>query len=295
MLRYSRALALVAAVGAVCTGASSAGAARFPRPAHTIVIVEENKTLEQIEGNASAPFINAMARHGALFVHAFGVTPPSLPNYFALFAGVTNDNGDDCPATGFSANLPNLASELLAKHLSFGGYAEGLPDTGSTVCAAGSYARKHVPWVAFSNVPKSASEPLDDLPRYDALPTVAFIIPDVDDDMHDGTIVQTRFPRFSTDRWCARDVIRSASITTTSCVPSRTSTVSRARAVPPRLRRSPTFGNRLAAVGGDVGERLSEPRQDRIAVDFKKRRRIAGVSPVFREPEGIAGGSGKSR
>src|SRR5271156_954945 len=190
MLRYSRALALVAAVGAVCTGASSAGAARFPRPAHTIVIVEENKTLEQIEGNASAPFINAMARHGALFVHAFGVTHPSLPNYFALFAGVTNDNGDDCPATGFSANLPNLASELLAKHLSFGGYAEGLPDTGSTVCAVGSYARKHVPWVAFSNVPKSASEPLDDLPHYDALPTVAFIIPDVDDDMHDGTIAE---------------------------------------------------------------------------------------------------------
>ena len=64
-----------------------------------------------------------------------------------------------------------------------------MPAAGSTVCAAGTYARKHAPWVAFSNVPKSASRPFDALPAsYDALPTVAFLIPNVDDDMHDGTI-----------------------------------------------------------------------------------------------------------
>jgi len=179
----------LAVAGLVLVCASAAFAAP-PRPAHVIVIVEENKTLAQIDGNGSAAYINDVARRGALFTRARGVTHPSLPNYLALFAGVTNDNGDGCPATGFSPTAPNLASELFAAHLSFAGYAEALPGSGSTICAAGAYARKHAPWVAFSNVPSSASKPFDALPSYDALPTVAFLIPDVDDDMHDGTIAE---------------------------------------------------------------------------------------------------------
>jgi acid phosphatase len=160
----------------------------LPRPSHVVVIVEENKTLAQIDGSGSAAYINSLARRGALFTNARGVTHPSLPNYLALFSGLTNDNGDGCPATGISPTAPNLASELLAAHLSFTGYAEALPGEGSTVCAAGTYARKHAPWVAFSNVPASDNKPLRALPAFDALPTVAFLIPDVDDDMHDGTI-----------------------------------------------------------------------------------------------------------
>ncbi|MDQ2908572.1 MAG: alkaline phosphatase family protein [Candidatus Eremiobacteraeota bacterium] len=177
---------------AVCavTLPAAASAARVPRPAHTIVIVEENKTLAQIIGNGAAPFINALAKRGALFTDAHGVTHPSLPNYLALFAGVTNDNGDGCPATGMSPNAPSLASELLAAHFTFTGYAEALPAQGSSVCAAGTYARKHAPWTMFSNIPAADSKAFSAFPSYDALPTVAFVIPDVDDDMHDGTIGQ---------------------------------------------------------------------------------------------------------
>ena len=182
----ARSSALASALVAVPGAALAAG---LPRPAHVIVIVEENKSLAQIDGSDDASFINAMAARGALFVHAHGVTHPSLPNYLALFAGVTNTNGDGCPAAGISPNAPNLASELIAKRLSFAGYAEALPGAGSTVCSAGSYARKHAPWVAFANVPKADSVPFDDIPRsFDALPTLSFLIPDVDDDMHDGTV-----------------------------------------------------------------------------------------------------------
>ncbi len=163
-------------------------AASVPRPAHTIIIVEENKTFAQIVGNGAAPYINRLANRGALFTDAHGVTHPSLPNYMALFAGLTNDNGDGCPPTGVSPTAPNLASELIGAHLSFAGYAEALPATGSSVCAAGTYARKHVPWASFTNVPRSDAKAFAALPSYDALPTVSFIIPDVDDDMHDGTI-----------------------------------------------------------------------------------------------------------
>jgi len=167
---------------------ATATAASVPRPAHTIVIVEENRTFAQIVGNGAAPFINALAKRGALFTNAHGVTHPSLPNYLALFSGRTNDNGDGCPATGISPQAPNLGSELLGKHLTFAGYAEALPSTGSEVCSAGTYARKHAPWVAFSNVPRNDAKSFAALPAYSALPTVAFVIPDVNDDMHDGTI-----------------------------------------------------------------------------------------------------------
>ncbi len=179
---------LLTALGLACC-AVPAGAS-LPRPAHVIVLIEENKTLAQIDGAGSAPFINALVRRGALFTNAHGVTHPSLPNYIALFSGLTSDNGDGCPATGFSPEAPNLASELIAAHLTFGGYAEALPGTGSTVCAAGTYARKHAPWVAFTNLPASTGRPFRVLPAYSHLPTVSFIVPDVDDDMHDGTIAQ---------------------------------------------------------------------------------------------------------
>lgn len=179
-----------AATAAILAFAFAAPAsAALPRPRHVVIIVEENKTLAEVTAAGAAPFIAGMSRRGALFTAAHGVTHPSLPNYFALFAGLTNTNGDDCPAAGISPDAPNLGSELLAAHLSFAGFAEGLPTTGSTVCAAGSYARKHAPWVAFDNIPKNDSRPMSAFPAsYDALPTVAMLIPDVDDDMHDGTI-----------------------------------------------------------------------------------------------------------
>ncbi|MFY9778875.1 MAG: alkaline phosphatase family protein [Candidatus Baltobacteraceae bacterium] len=192
-----RAACALACFTSWCSLGGPASAAAVPRPAHAVVIVEENHTFAQIVGNPDAPFLNSLARQGAVFSDAHGVTHPSLPNYFALFAGRTNDNGDGCPATGISANAPNLASELLAAHLTFNGYAESLPERGWTGCWAGKYARKHVPWVHFSNVPRELSLPFSDFPQYDRLPTVSFVIPDVDDDMHDGTVKEA-------DEWLAK-------------------------------------------------------------------------------------------
>ena len=91
-----------------------------------------------------------------------------------------------------AATLPNLASELLAAGYTFIGYAEGLPAVGSTVCSAGKYARKHVPWANFSNVPPANSVPFSAFPtgNYANLPTVSFVIPNNDNNMHDGSIAQ---------------------------------------------------------------------------------------------------------
>ena len=118
---------------------------------------------------------------------SFAVTHPSQPNYLALFAGDTFGVGNDaCPLDLGAA--PNLAAGLIAAGRSFGGFSEGLPAVGSAVCAAGGYARKHAPWVNFTNVPPSVSMPMDAFTGDARLPTVSFVIPNLTDDMHDGSV-----------------------------------------------------------------------------------------------------------
>ncbi|OBI11138.1 acid phosphatase [Mycobacterium sp. E2327] len=175
-------------------------AAALPQPAHVVIVVEENRAATTIIGNKSAPFINALAAGGANMVQSFAEAHPSEPNYLALFAGSTlGVTKDSCPVDGGAT--PNLASELLAAGYSFVGYAEGLPAQGSPVCSAGKYARKHVPWANFSNVPAANSLPFSAFPmgNYAALPTVSFVIPNNDDNMHDGSIAQA-------DAWLSREL-----------------------------------------------------------------------------------------
>lgn len=170
-------------------------AATIPTPAHIVIVVEENKDPDDVIGNKSAPFINTLAANGAYMTRSFAETHPSEPNYLALFAGHTFDLiWDFCPVNG--GNRPNLASELLAAGHTFTGFAEDLPAVGSTVCKSGKYERVHAPWVNFTNVPASDSVPFSAFPapgnpqNYGNLPTVAFVIPNLDNDMHNGTVAQ---------------------------------------------------------------------------------------------------------
>jgi acid phosphatase len=158
-----------------------------PAPAHTVVVVMENHSYAGIIGNPAAPFINALARRGALFTRSYAVTHPSQPNYLALFSGSTQGvTGDGCPQE-FTA--PNLAADLIKAGRSFAGYAEDLPGTGSPVCVAGDYARKHVPWTDFANVPASVSLPFTSFPAdFARLPAVSFVIPGLCHDMHDCSV-----------------------------------------------------------------------------------------------------------
>ena len=174
-------------------------AASLPTPAHIVVVVEENHSDAGIIGARTAPYLNALATNGALMTQSFAVTHPSEPNYLALFAGDTFGLASDaCPVSAGSA--ANLGSELLGAGYSFAGFSEDLPSVGSDTCTAGKYARKHAPWVDFTNIPGAASLPFASFPAdYASLPTVSFVIPNLDDDMHDGTIARG-------DAWLGRNL-----------------------------------------------------------------------------------------
>ncbi|HEY4033278.1 MAG TPA: alkaline phosphatase family protein [Ktedonobacteraceae bacterium] len=163
-----------------------------PRPDHVVIVMEENHDFSEIIGSSSAPYINALASLGASLTDSHAVTHPSEPNYLALFAGSTFGLSDDsCPNTFTSANL---AQELIHAHGTFGGYSEDLPSVGYTGCSSSNYARKHNPWVNFTNVPSSVNMPLTKFPtnpaNYRLLPTISIVIPNLQDDMHDGTVGQ---------------------------------------------------------------------------------------------------------
>jgi len=158
-------------------------------PRHTLIVMLENHSYGEVIGSRSAPFLNALASDGALFTNSQAITHPSEPNYLALFSGSTQGvSSDDCPLHFTAANL---ASELVAAGYTFAGYSEGLPATGSLTCNVGNvYARKHVPWTNFSNVPRSLSLPFTAFAARDfaALPTVSFVIPSLCHDMHDCSV-----------------------------------------------------------------------------------------------------------
>jgi phosphatidylinositol-3-phosphatase len=162
----------------------------FPKIDHVVLVVEENHSQQEITNNSSAPYMNALMKHGANFTNYHAIEHPSQPNYLDIFSGsnqgVTNDR---IPRTKFSTE--NLANELITKKYTFIGYSEDLPKVGydGSSGGRGGYARKHNPWVNFTNVPTKLNQPFTNFPsNFNQLPTVSFVIPNLRNDMHDGSI-----------------------------------------------------------------------------------------------------------
>jgi prepilin signal peptidase PulO-like enzyme (type II secretory pathway) len=146
----------------------------IPRFDHIVVVIEENHAFGEVIGNAQAGYFNSLAATGALLTNYHGITHPSQPNYFALYAGSTF-GADNAP---HREPDPTLATILQANGETFAGYVE-----------AGSPAR-HNPWESFPegfSVERSFAVFPTDL---SALPDVAFVVPNLVHDMHDGTVAQ---------------------------------------------------------------------------------------------------------
>jgi hypothetical protein len=201
--------------------------AALPHPDHVVIVILENKSFGQIIGSPAAPNINALAAEGASVVNSasdpgalmsgsHALRHPSQPNYLELFSGshqgVLQDGRPGTSSDPLSPplpfNAPNLAASLLASDYSFATYSENLPSVGfdgdsySTDPAKTQYQRKHNPvanWQAAdaptnNHVPFSCNQPFANFPTdaagYAALPTVSLVVPNQQNDMHDGSIGQ---------------------------------------------------------------------------------------------------------
>lgn len=211
----------LASIGAgACTGNTSGSTsvacqALTPGPATppaawkgtVFTIVMENHSRGDILGSSEAPFINQLAKQNAVadgyhdsFVH------PSEPNYLWMVAGenfgILDDNDPDSHHVDSTSHI---ADQLEAAGLSWKTYQEGMGAPCGLV-SHGRYAAKHNPFVYFNDVngwdgttfqpSQRCNEHVVDFSQFDvdlaanALPKYAFITPNLDNDMHDGSIAQ---------------------------------------------------------------------------------------------------------
>lgn len=196
--------ALLCAAGGWALAAEAVAAP--PTWDHVVIVFEENRSLSQVIGSADAPYINnVLVAGGASMADMYAITHPSQPNYLQFFAGANQGvttNDDTSAITPF--NTPNLGAELIAAGRSFTGYSENLPSVGYTGFEAdgGLYARRHNPWVQWqsadaptnNHLAPTTNQPYSAFPTtsagYASLPTVSIVIPNNQDNMHDGTIQQ---------------------------------------------------------------------------------------------------------
>jgi acid phosphatase len=181
-------------------GGAQAAQQRVPVFEHVLVIVLENKDQSEVLGSKQAPQFNSLAAHYAVLSGYRGVAHPSLPNYLALVSGSTHGSHDDC-TTCFVAGR-NLADTLESAGRSWKTYAEGLPSPGWTGPSRGRYAKKHNPFLYFSDVLAKPARRRRVVPlrqfsgdlRANRLPSFSLVVPDLCHDMHDCSVA-------TGDRW----------------------------------------------------------------------------------------------
>ncbi len=168
--------------------ASSPSATR----SHIVVIVMENKEYGDVIGNASAPYINGLARTYALATNFSAVSHPSLPNYLALTGGATFGFKTDCVSCRRVAGK-SVVDELEAAGVSWKAYMEGTP----AGCERGGSARAYAnPFAYFDRVARSRSRcsrivtypQLASDMRTGRLPTFVWISPNLCNSMHDCSV-----------------------------------------------------------------------------------------------------------
>ncbi|MGI8841701.1 MAG: alkaline phosphatase family protein [Caulobacteraceae bacterium] len=229
--RTSRLLVAALLAALLATGsaalASQAASARaaggVPRYAHVFVIVEENKSYDQILDPAGAPNIAALAAKYGNATQFFAEVHPSEANYVALLGGDTfgihDDDGFTCRAgsTGpfcggasapgyvdHTVHAPHLGAQLEAAGLTWKGYYESLPAPGSLAFTASDpafdngtkktalYASKHSGFLNFASVQADPRRPekIVDFHQLDAdlalgvLPNFALVVPNQCNEMH---------------------------------------------------------------------------------------------------------------
>ena len=186
----------------------------IPHPDHIVIVIMENHGYSQIIGSSSAPYINSLAADpkGALFTNSHGTAHPSQPNYLQFYSGSNQGvTGDGFPTVNPFTTL-NLGSSLISASKTFITYSEDLPSVGYNGSTSGNYARKHNPcanWMGASTngVPTTVNQPFTSYPTdYTTLPTVSYVVPNLQNDMHDGTVaqgdawIQTHISGYAT--WC---------------------------------------------------------------------------------------------
>ena len=172
---------------------------------HVVMVMEENQGYSTVVRSSAWPNLNNLIANGALATNYYANTHPSIGNYLMLTTGQVLTNDDNSTMVW---NVDNLARRMLAANVSFKVYAEGITQ-GYIGGNTGLYLIRHNPFALLSDVagnPSVANAVLCPFSQFatdltnNALPEFSFIVPNVDDDAHDGTPQQA-------DTWLQTNVV----------------------------------------------------------------------------------------
>ena len=177
-----------------------------PQSKHIVMVMEENQSYSTVVGNTGVwPHLNNLITQGALPTNYYADSHPSIGNYFMLTTGQLLTTDDNSTVVW---DVDNIARRMLASGVSFKVYAEGITQ-GYLGGNTGLYLLWHNPFAMLSDVAGSttvANEVIWPFSQFavdlanDALPEFSFIVPDVNDDAHNGTPQQA-------DSWLQANVI----------------------------------------------------------------------------------------
>lgn len=160
-----------------------------------LVIMEENHSLSEM--SSGMPYLYSLAMKYSYASAYKGITHPSLPNYLAIAGGSTfgvtddNDPSTNAPKVGSAMSVFDqaLAAGKTAKL-----YAESMTSN-CELSGSGAYAVRHNPWAYFASYRSNANQfdvPMANNFQNDVaannLPNAGMLIPNVNDDAHDGTL-----------------------------------------------------------------------------------------------------------
>lgn len=166
-----------------------------PTFSHVVLLVEENHSYSEVIGNSSMPYFNSLASKYGLATQYFANAHPSLPNYLVLTTGQMETLSDNFSGT---ISDDNVVRELSKTGKGWKAYIESLPSPGYLGNDTGTYLRHHDPFSYLSDVQNSSSQAANIVPftqfatdlANNALPQYSFILPNVNDDAHNGTLAQ---------------------------------------------------------------------------------------------------------
>lgn len=177
--------------------ASFSGANNLLPVSKLLVIMEENHSLSEME--SGMPYLYSLSQTYGYATNYAAITHPSLPNYIAITGGSTFGISDDNGPSSNAAKVGNATSvfgQALAAGKTAKLYAETMASNNEQ-SNDGAYAVRHNPWAYFGgesslankyDVPMASNFSAD--VANNSLPNAGMLIPNVDDDAHDGTLAQ---------------------------------------------------------------------------------------------------------
>ncbi len=172
---------------------------------HIVMVMEENSGYASVVGNGNWPNLNNLISKGALATNYYANAHPSIGNYFMLSTGQLLTIDDSSTQVW---NVDNLARRMLSAGIPFRIYAEGITQ-GYVGGNTGTYLIRHNPFAMLSDIvnnPTVANQTIWPFAQFatdvanGTLPEFSFIVPDVNDDAHNGTAQQA-------DSWLQINVV----------------------------------------------------------------------------------------